>query len=108
MLNPSSFFRGLNSIVGPLATSGLASPLPVGTGLVMLETIGRTSGKPRQVPLLATRLGGKVFVSTVRADSQWLRNLEAEPRAQVWLGGFPRAAMARVTRGALNIVELTL
>ncbi len=74
----------------------------------MLETVGRVSGQPRRVPLLASRVGDKLYVSTVRGDSQWLRNVEADPAVRVWLGGKPRAAQATVARGPLNMVDVEL
>lgn len=101
-------FRALNSVVQPAVKAGVANPLPVGTGAIVLEVTGRKSGKKRQVPLLASRLLGKLVVSTVRADSQWLKNIEADPAVTVWLYGTPRPATASVTRGPLNIVMLDL
>jgi len=101
-------FRLLNSVVEPAVKAGVASPLPIGPGAIVLETIGRLSGKRRSVPLLASRVCGKVIVSTVRSDSQWLKNIEAEPGVSVWLNGKSRAATAKVTRGPLNVVVLDL
>lgn len=101
-------FRALNSVVEPAVKAGLANPLPVGSGAIVLEVTGRVSGKPRRIPLLASRVCGKLAVSTVRSDSQWLKNVEANPQVTVWLGGAPRSATASVTRGPLNIVMLTL
>ncbi len=101
-------FRMLNSVIEPAVMAGVASPLPVGTGAVVLETVGRVSGKTRRVPLLASRVCGKLAVSTVRSDSQWLKNIEAEPAVTVWLQGKPRTATASVSRGPLNIVMLDL
>lgn len=100
-------FRVLNQIVTPPLRSGLASPPPGGPGLVVLETTGRTSGAPREVPLVAARFGDRLLVSTVRSDSQWLKNLEANPVGRVWTWGRPRSVTAVVHRGALNTAVLT-
>ena len=100
-------FRMLNAVVLPLAKAGLGSPLPVGAGVVVLETTGRRSNLPRQVPLAATRLGDRITVSTVRKDSQWVGNLEADRNAAVWLNGKRRDVVATsIGRGPLTTVEL--
>ena len=101
-------FRLLNSVVEPAVTAGVGNPLPVGTGAIVLEVTGRVSGKKRRVPLLASRLFGKLVVTTVRDDSQWLKNIEADPAVTVHLYGKPRQATASVRRGPLNIVVLEL
>jgi len=101
-------FRALNSILQPVVRVGLANPLPIGAGAIVLETTGRVSGEKRRVPLLASRVLGRLAVSTVRSDSQWLKNIEADPSVNVWLYGTPRPATATVSRGPLNIVMLDL
>ncbi len=101
-------FRLLNSVVEPAVRAGVANPLPVGAGAVLIETTGRVSGKKRPVPVLASRLGGKLAVSTVRSESQWLKNIEADPSVTVWLYGKARNATASVNRGRLNVVTLNL
>lgn len=101
-------FRALNSVVRPLLKRGAGSPLPIGAGLVVLETTGRSSGLPREVPLVAARLGDRVLVSTVRRRSQWVRNLDAEPQAHVWLGGERRPVTASLQRGPFDVASLAL
>jgi deazaflavin-dependent oxidoreductase (nitroreductase family) len=101
-------FQTLNSFVRPAVESGIGNPWPFGGGAIILETTGRVSGEPRRVPLLASRFGDKLVVSTVRGNSQWLRNVEAEPTVKVWLEGKPRDAQATVCRGPLNTVNVVL
>ncbi len=88
--------------------AGAGNPFPVGGGAIVLEVTGRVSGEPRQVPLLTTRLGDKLMVSTVRSDSQWLRNIKADPNVVVHLCGRRRTATAEVTLGTLNVVAISL
>jgi deazaflavin-dependent oxidoreductase (nitroreductase family) len=84
----AEFFRTLNALVEPVVRAGVGSPGLWPTGMIVLETVGAKSGRPRRVPLLATVLDGCVFVGTVRGpSSQWVRNLRARAAVRYWLGG---------------------
>ncbi|MDG2026141.1 MAG: nitroreductase/quinone reductase family protein [Acidimicrobiales bacterium] len=101
-------FRALNRVVLPAVKAGIANPLPVGLGIVVLETTGRSSGRLRQVPLVAGRVGNTVTVSTVRAGSQWMKNAAADPSVSVWLFGGKRTATASTESGLLSTATLEL
>jgi deazaflavin-dependent oxidoreductase (nitroreductase family) len=91
------FFRMLNRVVEPVVRAGVGSPRMVPSGFIVLETVGRKTGKVRRSPLAATRVGEYVIVATFRGDrSQWVFNLAAQPRTKYWIGGKRRDARAFV------------
>ena len=101
-------FHRVNKVVAPIARSGLAAPLPVGPGLVMLRTAGRRTGRRQEVPLLSLRVGHLVLVGTVRPTSQWFRNLAVDQAPEVWVDGKVRPAEAKVRTGPFNLAVLEL
>lgn len=101
-------FQALNSVVKPTVQAGIANPWPLGGGLVLLETIGRKSGEWRSVPLVSSRKGNTVVVSTVRSNSLWLKNIEADERVAIWLNGKRRTGVASVNRGSLSTAVVRL
>jgi deazaflavin-dependent oxidoreductase (nitroreductase family) len=93
----AAFFERLNGVIEPLVRAGFGSPGPCASGVILVETIGRRSGRTISVPLVAAALGDLVIVSTLRARrSQWVRNLAATPQVRYWAHGRPRAATAIV------------
>lgn len=99
-----ALFRTLNTVARPLVRAGMGSPVPMAPGAVVVETTGRTSGLKREVPLLAWNNGCHLFVSTVRQDSQWVKNLEADPLATVWLNGKAWPAQSTLFRTPMGTV----
>lgn len=74
-----------------------------GLPVVLLTTTGRTSGKPRTVPLLALRDGDDhvVIASYGGLDTPpaWWLNLEREPTALLQVGAETRPVLARTAAG---------
>ena len=101
-------FRILNSLTIPAVKAGIANPLPFGLGVIVLETTGHKSGKRRQIPLVAARIGDCITVSTARPSSQWVKNLKANPTVSVWLWGEKRKAVASTDEGVLTTATLKL
>ncbi len=91
------FFRMLNRVVEPLVRVGVGSPRLIPSGLIVLETRGRKTGRRIRSPLAATRIGDHIVIGTFRGKrSQWVLNLAAQPRTRYWLRGRPREAKAFV------------
>ncbi len=84
----AEFYRRLNAFVEPLVRAGVGSPWVLPTGLISLEFAGRRSGASNRIPLVATQVGGHLFVGTLRGRrSQWVRNVSANPAVRYWLRG---------------------
>jgi deazaflavin-dependent oxidoreductase (nitroreductase family) len=91
------FFRALNSVVEPAVRMGLGSPRFLPGGLIVLETKGFKTGATRRTPLVATRLGRYIFVSTFRGESSfWVKNLRKQSSVNYYLGGKAKQADAFV------------
>lgn len=52
----------------------------------LLETTGRKSGRPRRTPLGGAKVGDQ-FVSEFGERSQYIRNIQADPRVRVLING---------------------
>ena len=61
-----------------------------------LTTTGRCTGEPREIELWFTRRDGRYYVIAEFAHSQWVRNLQADPRVLVRLEDGPVRATARM------------
>lgn len=93
----TTFFRALNAAVEPLVRAGCASPGVAPTGLIVLETTGRQTGRWHRTPLFASLVGDHVLVGTGRGDrSHWIKNARANPSVRYWTCGHVREATALV------------
>ncbi|GAA3436461.1 nitroreductase/quinone reductase family protein [Kutzneria kofuensis] len=81
----TSFQRGINPILKRMP------------GQTLLETTGRRSGLPRRTPL-GGRVVGRDFwlVSEHGEKSQYVRNIQADPRVRVRIRGRWRAGIAHL------------
>ncbi|MFG3620538.1 nitroreductase family deazaflavin-dependent oxidoreductase [Nocardia sp. NPDC047654] len=81
-----------------------------GGRLLLLEHIGRSSGRPRYVVLETVARPSRdrvVIASGFGAQAQWFRNLTADPRCRVSIGARYRvAAVSRVLRPDESAVVL--
>ena len=63
----------------------------------LLESTGRKSGRPRGTPLGGSRVGDQFWlVSEFGEKSQYIRNIQADPRVRVRLRGKWRAGTAHL------------
>ena len=92
----AAFYRSVNLVIEPLIRAGIGAPGLWPAGAIVIETIGRNSGRKYNVPLLAARIGDVLVVSTTRRRSQWLKNIAANPNVRYWLNGKSREATAIV------------
>ena len=91
------FYQALDSVLGPIASSGVAAPGVVPVGLIVLETTGWRSGKQHRTPVLATAFGDRLLVITYRCrKSHWVQNLIRQPDIRYWTGTESHAVTACV------------
>ena len=77
-----------------LAATRLGIPTP---GVVILETTGRRSGRPRRVPVTRLLEGDTLWIVTEHGrKAAYVRNIEAYPIVRVRAGRRWRAGVARL------------
>lgn len=104
----SRLLSRVNARVEPLARSGFGSPGLFPAGLIVLETIGRRTGRTYRTPLFASEAaGGYLWVNTVLGRrANWLRNARANPKVRYWMRGRPRDGRAIVSAPGYSSPEL--
>ena len=72
--------------------------------VLVLETVGRKTGKPRATPVIYARDGARLVVTAANAGAKrtpaWWLNLREHPTATVELGGRRFAVRAHLAEGA--------
>ncbi|HWL37063.1 MAG TPA: nitroreductase family deazaflavin-dependent oxidoreductase [Frankiaceae bacterium] len=102
-MNPKDLlFKGINAFHPALLklTGGRVGRSLGGMPVVLLETVGRKSGEPRQTPLTAPVVDGEtvVLVASYGGDSRhpaWYHNLCAQPEVAITMNGVRREMRAR-------------
>ena len=80
-----------NRPVKALLARGITPP-----GVALLETTGRRSGQPRTTPVGEGLEGDAFWIVAEHRSAGYVRNLEANPRVRVKVGGAWRAGTAHV------------
>jgi deazaflavin-dependent oxidoreductase (nitroreductase family) len=71
-----------------------------GDAVCHLQTIGRTSGRPRTIEIWFATDGTRIYLLAGGHDrAHWVRNLRADPHVRVRIGGRTFDARARVISG---------
>lgn len=53
------------------------------SGTEPLTVTRRNSGQPQQVPVIPVEVGGATYVVSTRGESEWVKNLRADPNARI-------------------------
>jgi deazaflavin-dependent oxidoreductase (nitroreductase family) len=71
-----------------------------GDSVCHLQTTGRTTGRPRTIEIWFATDGERIYLLAGGRDrAHWVRNLRAEPRVRVRIGGRTLDGVARVIEG---------
>jgi deazaflavin-dependent oxidoreductase (nitroreductase family) len=96
-LAPRRVVRGYQKFVGNPLQRPSAGIVP---GWAVIETVGRRTGLPRQIPVGGRQHGDSYwFVAGDARQSAYVRNIEAEPRVRVRVHGRWRSGMAHLLPG---------
>jgi deazaflavin-dependent oxidoreductase (nitroreductase family) len=94
----------LNNLANPAMKWLLRSPLHrLASGrVVLIEFVGRKSGKTYRTPVMYAATTDGIVVSTSR-DYLWWRNLSGGARVRLWLRGREQKGVADVSQDAADI-----
>jgi deazaflavin-dependent oxidoreductase (nitroreductase family) len=89
----------LNTWVYRASGGRIGGRFPGGAPVLLLTTVGRKSGRPQTAPLLYLKEGDDYVVVASKGGMShnplWFKNLEANPRVEVEVGGRAMAMTAR-------------
>ncbi len=89
------WYQRLNGLGVVLTRLGLAP-----RDAITLEVCGRTSGKPRRLPILRTPYQGDDYLVSLAGESQWVRNVRAASgRATIRRRGAHRVHLEEIAPG---------
>jgi deazaflavin-dependent oxidoreductase (nitroreductase family) len=76
-------------------------------GVIDITTVGRESGRPRQIEIVFHNIDGKIYISGIPSPTRrgWLANLEAHPEFTVHLKGAVRADLPARARIIDDVAE---
>ena len=74
--------------------------------VLVLTTVGRSSGLPRSTPLQFEEVEGVYYVASARGiQSDWYRNLVVCPKVDVWVGGKRFSTIAELLTDPQQIAD---
>lgn len=85
-----------NRLVNPLVRRGIERGV-LDSAWALLETTGRTSGQPRRTPVGNGLRGDRFWIVTEHGfASDYVKNIQANPRVRVKVGGAWRTGIATI------------
>lgn len=68
----------------PWFTARIFNPLAMRLGRMQtLEVTGRRSGRPQRIPVIVPDVDGIRYLVSTRGESEWVRNVRADPQVKV-------------------------
>jgi deazaflavin-dependent oxidoreductase (nitroreductase family) len=94
----------------PWFTRKVFNPIAMATGIADTETLTvakRSSKEPQKVPVITVDVGGTKFLVSTRGESQWVKNVRANPEVTITNKAGTTAYVAREIAEADRQVVLT-
>ena len=101
---PNDTRDSISNFIQKRVANPLMRWLPMQT---LLETTGRKSGEPRRTPLGGSRVGDQFwFVSEFGEKSQYVKNIQANPKVRVRLRELPQFNSFGVRTFGTNLLTI--